>query len=132
MKTGRLHQKQAGRTSGAVEETRIGREAGVAATGRTTFARFTGGRPTTDAGAAREAKTESNQSQPVSARAVAEKQLVDTQTARSAAGLTIRPNAIMIDSCFVPPPSRKSCIQGYWRCAYTKGNRKSSKTAFHD
>ena len=96
MKTGRPHQKQAGRTSGTAEETRIGRVAGAAATGRTAFARFTGGRATTDAGAAAgDENTESNQSQPVSARAAPEKQLADARTARSMAGLAIRLTAII-------------------------------------
>ncbi len=102
MKTGRPHQKQAGRTSGTAEETRIGREAGAAATGRTTFVRFTGGRAATDAGAAAgEAKTESNHNQPVSARAVPEKALIDARAMRSAAGLAIRLNAI-IDRLLFP------------------------------
>jgi len=95
MNTGRPHQKQAGRTSGVAEETRIGREAGAAATGRTTFARFMGGRAATADAAAGEANTESNHSQPVSARAAPEKEPIDTRTARTAAGLAIRPNAII-------------------------------------
>src|SRR5689334_17242561 len=102
MKTGRPHQKQAGRPSGTAEETRIGREAGAAATGRTTFGRFTGGRTAVDAGvAAGEAKTESNHSQPVSARAVPGKAPTDRRTARSAAGLAICLNAI-IDRLLFP------------------------------
>jgi hypothetical protein len=105
MNTGRVHQKQLEFCSGAATETRIGRGAGAAAAGRTTFMRLTGCRMTGPGAAWGAAKIESNHNQPVSACAVPERHMNDATATTSAAGLANCPKAV-IGKLLSPSPTK--------------------------